>query len=45
MGESGKDAAVAILLLRQVELQENVAYMSLNRALAEVKPLRDAHVR
>jgi hypothetical protein len=42
MGEHGEDSAVAILALGQVELHQDVAHVSFDRALAEVEALCDA---
>ena len=45
MRQHGEDAAVAVLALGHAELQEQVAHVRLDRALAEVEALGDAGVR
>jgi hypothetical protein len=45
MGQDGEDAAVVVLGLGQVELHEEVAHVSLDRALAQIEASGDSCVR
>jgi hypothetical protein len=42
---TARDAAVAVLALGQLELHEDVTHVGLDRALAQIEALGDAHVR